>query len=152
MADFRRSTASLALDNGVHCANPDEITGLAVDAVGWADTAYAGIRSSQPGPVSTGGSASRFHTVLVRFFGFVTPFHTGLPLRYRLPMQESGCHSPDLYPLTVPPPYDGAPIYRTVAQYGADIEVIIPPRLGAVASTEMGPLKQRDRYVEMLQR
>ena len=72
--------------------------------------------------------------------------------KYRLPMQEDSRHSQDLYPLTVPPPYDGAPIYRTVAQYGADIEVIIPPRLGAVASTEMGPLKQRDRYVEMLQR
>jgi hypothetical protein len=67
-------------------------------------SAYAGIRSSQPRPVSTDGTASRFHTVLVWCFGFVTPFHTGLPLRYRLPMQESGRHSQDLYPLTVPPP------------------------------------------------
>ena len=48
--------------------------------------------------------------------------------------------------------YDGAATYRTIAQYGAEMEGIIPPRQGAVAGSEMGPLKQRDRHVEMLQR
>ena len=46
--------------------------------------------------------------------------------------------------------YDGVPTYRTIAQYGAEIEVIIPPRQGAVASTEVDPLNQRDRHVEIL--
>jgi hypothetical protein len=67
-------------------------------------SAYAGGQSLQPRPVSTDGTASRFHTVLVRCFGFVAPVHTGLPLRYRLPMQETSRHGQDLYPLTVQPP------------------------------------------------
>ena len=40
--------------------------------------------------------------------------------------------------------YDGAPIYQTIALYGDDIEVIIPPRVTAVSSGRQSQLSQRD--------
>jgi transposase len=46
--------------------------------------------------------------------------------------------------------YDGAPTYGTIAAYGDDIEVVIPPRSTAVLSGEQGPLAQRDRHLEMI--
>jgi transposase len=46
--------------------------------------------------------------------------------------------------------YDGAPTYRTIAQHGDDIEVVIPPRKTAVPSTEQSPSNQRDRHLEMI--
>ena len=46
--------------------------------------------------------------------------------------------------------YDGAPTYDTIATYGDDIEVVIPPRATAVLSGESGPLTQRDRHLEMI--
>jgi transposase len=53
--------------------------------------------------------------------------------------------------------YDGAPTYETIAQYGDDIEVVIPPRktavLGtepAVLDTEPSPSNQRDRHIDMI--
>ena len=46
--------------------------------------------------------------------------------------------------------YDGAPTYETIAAYGDDIEVVIPPRSTAVLSGEQGPLAQRDRHLEMI--
>jgi len=46
--------------------------------------------------------------------------------------------------------YDGAPTYATIAAHGDDIEVVIPPRLTAVLSGELGPLTRRDRHLEMI--
>ena len=46
--------------------------------------------------------------------------------------------------------YDGAPTYATIAAHGDNIEVVIPPRLTAVLSDELGPLAQRDRHLEMI--
>jgi transposase len=46
--------------------------------------------------------------------------------------------------------YDGGPTYATIAAYGDDIEVVIPPRSTAVLSGEQGPLAQRDRHLEMI--
>ena len=37
--------------------------------------------------------------------------------------------------------YDGEPTCRTIAQYGDDIEVVIPPRKTAVCSTNQSPSK-----------
>lgn len=45
--------------------------------------------------------------------------------------------------------YDGAPTYQTIAQYGDDIEVIIPPRKTAVYGTEPSP-NQRDSHLDMI--
>ena len=36
--------------------------------------------------------------------------------------------------------YDGAPTYQTIAQYGDDIEVVIPPRKTAVPGTDLNSL------------
>jgi transposase len=46
--------------------------------------------------------------------------------------------------------YDGAPTYGTIAAYGDDIEVVIPPRSTAVLNGERGPLAQRDRHLAMI--
>jgi transposase len=46
--------------------------------------------------------------------------------------------------------YDGAPTYRTIAEHGEDIEVVVPPRATAVFSTEPGPPTQRDRHLKMI--
>ena len=46
--------------------------------------------------------------------------------------------------------YDGAPAYETIAQYGDDIEVVIPPRKTAVLGTELSPSNQRDRHIDMI--
>ena len=46
--------------------------------------------------------------------------------------------------------YDGAPTYRTIAQYGDDIAAVIPPRKTAVASNEASSPTQRDRHLEMI--
>jgi hypothetical protein len=46
--------------------------------------------------------------------------------------------------------YDGTPTYRTIAQHGDDIEVVIPPRSTAVHSDEMDPPTQRDRHLAMI--
>ena len=46
--------------------------------------------------------------------------------------------------------YDGSPIYETIAQYGADIDVVIPPRVTAVLSSEMGPPTRRDSHLQMI--
>jgi hypothetical protein len=46
--------------------------------------------------------------------------------------------------------YDGAPTYQTIAAHGENIDVVIPPRLTAVASGKAGPLAQRDRHLEMI--
>jgi transposase len=46
--------------------------------------------------------------------------------------------------------YDGAPAYATIAEYGDEIEVVIPPRSTAVLNGEQGPLAQRDRHLEMI--
>jgi Transposase DDE domain len=46
--------------------------------------------------------------------------------------------------------YDGTPTYRTIAQHGDDIEVVIPPRSTAVQSDEMDPPTQRDRHLAMI--
>jgi transposase len=46
--------------------------------------------------------------------------------------------------------YDGAPTYQTIATYGDDIEVVIPPRATAVPGGEPGPPAQRDRHQQMI--
>ncbi len=46
--------------------------------------------------------------------------------------------------------YDGAPTYRTIVAHGDGIEVVIPPRLTAVPSTEPGPPTQHDRHLAMI--
>lgn len=46
--------------------------------------------------------------------------------------------------------YDGAPTYQTIAQHGAGIETVIPPRATAVRSCTHGPPTQRDRHLEMI--
>jgi transposase len=46
--------------------------------------------------------------------------------------------------------YDGAPTYGTIAAYGDDIEVVIPPRSNAALNGEQGSLVQRDRHLEMI--
>ena len=46
--------------------------------------------------------------------------------------------------------YDGAPTYRTIAQHGCDIEVVIPPQKTAVPTTESCSPTQRDRHIEMI--
>lgn len=46
--------------------------------------------------------------------------------------------------------YDGAPTYATIATYGDDIEVVIPPRSTAVVGGERGSFAQRDRHLEMI--
>jgi Transposase DDE domain len=47
--------------------------------------------------------------------------------------------------------YDCAPTYRTIAQYGDDIEVVIPPSKTAVPSAENNePNQQRDAHVDIL--
>ena len=46
--------------------------------------------------------------------------------------------------------YDGAPTYETIAHYGDDIEVVIPPRKTAVLGTELSPSNQRDRHIDMI--
>ena len=46
--------------------------------------------------------------------------------------------------------YDGAPTYQTIAQYGDDIEVVIPPRKTAVPGAEPGSPNQRDHHLDMI--
>jgi hypothetical protein len=46
--------------------------------------------------------------------------------------------------------YDGGPTYATIAAHGDDIEVVIPPRSGAVLSGEQSPFAQRDRHLAMI--
>src|ERR1039457_6853368 len=46
--------------------------------------------------------------------------------------------------------YDGAPTYQTIAQYGDDIEVVIPPRKTAVARVESHTPIQRDCHLAMI--
>jgi transposase len=46
--------------------------------------------------------------------------------------------------------YDGAPTYGTIAVYGDDIEVVIPPRSTAVLNGEQGPFARRDRHLAMI--
>jgi transposase len=46
--------------------------------------------------------------------------------------------------------YDGAPTYQTIAQYGDDIEVVIPPRRTAVPGTDLNSQNQRDRHLDMV--
>ncbi len=46
--------------------------------------------------------------------------------------------------------YDGGPTYATIAAYGDDIQIVIPPRSTAVLGGEQGPLAQRDRHLEKI--
>ena len=46
--------------------------------------------------------------------------------------------------------YHGAPTYQTIAQRGADIEVVIPPRKTAVPATESHSPNQRDRHLDLI--
>lgn len=46
--------------------------------------------------------------------------------------------------------YDGAPTYQTIAQYGDDITVVIPPRKTAVPGTQSRLPSQRDRHLDMI--
>jgi len=46
--------------------------------------------------------------------------------------------------------YDGASTYQTIAAHSDAIDVVIPPRLTAVASGELDPLTQRDRHLKMI--
>jgi hypothetical protein len=46
--------------------------------------------------------------------------------------------------------YDGGSTYATIAAYGDDIEVVIPPRSTAILSGDQGPFAQRDRHLEMI--
>ena len=46
--------------------------------------------------------------------------------------------------------YDGAPTYQTIAQYGDDIAVVIPPRKTAVPGTQSRSPSQRDRHLDMI--
>ena len=46
--------------------------------------------------------------------------------------------------------YDGAPTYQTIAQYGDDIEVVIPPRKTAVPDAESRSPSQRDRHLNKI--
>jgi Transposase DDE domain len=46
--------------------------------------------------------------------------------------------------------YDGAPTYVTIAAHGTDIEVVIPPRSTAAASSEQGPPTQRDYHLKII--
>jgi transposase len=46
--------------------------------------------------------------------------------------------------------YDGDPTYQTIATYGEDIDVVIPPRATAVPSGEPGPPTQRDHHLAMI--
>ncbi|MET3139420.1 transposase [Undibacterium sp. GrIS 1.2] len=46
--------------------------------------------------------------------------------------------------------YDGAPTYQLIAQYGGDIEVVIPPRKTAVPSMESRSPSQRDRHLNKI--
>ena len=46
--------------------------------------------------------------------------------------------------------YDGAPTYQTIAQYGDDIEVVIPPRKTAVPGTGSNSPNQRDHHLDMI--
>jgi transposase len=46
--------------------------------------------------------------------------------------------------------YDGTPTYQTIAQYGDNIEAVIPPRSTALPSTGSNPQSQRDRHLEMI--
>ena len=46
--------------------------------------------------------------------------------------------------------YDGAPTYQTIAQRGADIEVVIPPRKTAVPDPESRSSNQRDRHLDSI--
>ena len=45
---------------------------------------------------------------------------------------------------------DGGPTYRTIAQHGSDIEVVVPPRKTAVPNTELSSPSQRDRHIEVI--
>ena len=46
--------------------------------------------------------------------------------------------------------YDGAPTYQTIAQRGADIEAVIPPRKTAVPGPESRSPNQRDRHLDLI--
>ncbi|MET3139409.1 transposase [Undibacterium sp. GrIS 1.2] len=46
--------------------------------------------------------------------------------------------------------YDGAPTYQLIAQYGGDIEVVIPPRKTAVLSMESRSPSQRNRHLNKI--
>ncbi|WP_179759589.1 transposase [Paraburkholderia bryophila] len=46
--------------------------------------------------------------------------------------------------------YDGAPTYQTIAQHGAGIVTVIPPRSTAVRSCAHGPPTQRDHHLETI--
>ena len=46
--------------------------------------------------------------------------------------------------------YDGAPTYQTIAQRGADIEAVIPPRKTAVPAMESHSPNQRDRHLDLI--
>ncbi|MEB0033289.1 transposase, partial [Undibacterium sp. RTI2.1] len=46
--------------------------------------------------------------------------------------------------------YDGAPTYQTIAQYGDDIAVVIPPRKTAVPGTQSRSPSQRNRHLDMI--
>jgi transposase len=46
--------------------------------------------------------------------------------------------------------YDGVPTYQTIAAYGDDIEVVIPPCSTAVPSGNLEEPTQRDRHLEMI--
>ena len=45
---------------------------------------------------------------------------------------------------------DGTPIYQAIAQYGDNIEVVIPPRSTRVPSTGSSPQSQRDCHLDMI--
>ena len=46
--------------------------------------------------------------------------------------------------------YDDAPAYKTIAQYGDDIEVVIPPRKTAFPSAQSRSPSQRDRHLDKI--
>jgi hypothetical protein len=46
--------------------------------------------------------------------------------------------------------YDGAPAYRTIAQHGDRIEVVIPPRATAIPGSEFDTPTRRDRHLAMI--
>jgi len=47
--------------------------------------------------------------------------------------------------------YDGLPTYSTIAGYGENITIAIPPRSTAAPEETTGPPGQRDRHLAMIQ-
>lgn len=48
--------------------------------------------------------------------------------------------------------YDGAPTYQTILQHSSTANVVIPPRVTAVESSDTGPPGQRDKHIAAIAR